>query len=181
LGLGVELGGQVRAERAEPLIVWTETDYEADAIMLALKGEDVRELRGPDSPDRKEETLEAFSRGDLRVLVTKPKIAGFGLNWQHCARVAFASATFSFESYYQAIRRCWRFGQTRPVVTHITMGSTERAVVDVLNSKREAFEQMRDSMMQAARRRQHKAAESGEYSPTVPMRLPSWLKSEARA
>jgi len=168
----------IRSDRAEPWIVWTETDYEADALTAALAGEDVRELRGGDSPARKEETLEAFSTGALRVLVTKPKIAGFGLNWQHCARVAFASATFSFESYYQAIRRCWRFGQTRSVQTHIAMGATERAVVDVMNNKREAFEQMRDHMMSAARRRQHQRATSGAYAPARKITIPNWLKSE---
>lgn len=168
----------VRADRSEPWIVWTETDYEADAIMAALAGEDVRELRGSDTMARKEELLETFSTGGLRVLVTKPKIAGFGLNWQHVARVAFASATFSFETYYQAIRRCWRFGQTRSVHTHITMGATERAVVDVLNAKRDAFEQMRGAMMQAARRRQHRKASSGDYLPNRKLTIPSWLKSE---
>lgn len=174
----LRLAELVRADRSEPWIIWTETDYEADALGAALAGEDFRDLRGSDSPDRKEQTLEAFSLGQLRVLVTKPKLAGFGLNWQHCARVGFASATFSFESYYQAIRRCWRFGQARPVQVHITMGATERGVVDVLNAKRTSFEQMRDSMMAAARRRQHRAASSGDYVPTRKLTIPSWLKSE---
>jgi hypothetical protein len=173
-----KLAELVRADRSEAWIVWTETDYEADALTAALKGEDFRELRGSEQLARKEDTLELFSTGGLRVLITKPKIAGFGLNWQHCARVAFASATFSFESYYQAIRRCWRFGQTRAVQTHITMGATERGVVDVLNAKRAAFEQMRDAMMQAARRRQHRTASSGDYVPTKKLTIPSWLKSE---
>jgi hypothetical protein len=168
----------IRADRSEPWIVWTETNYEADALMESLAGEDVRELRGSEPLARKEDTLELFSTGGVRILVTKPKIAGFGLNWQHCARVAFASATFSFESYYQAIRRCWRFGQARSVQVHIAMGATERGVVDILNGKRALFEQMRDAMMAAARRRQHRQATSGDYIPAQRLKLPVWLKSE---
>jgi superfamily II DNA or RNA helicase len=166
----------VNSEPGEPWIIWTETDYEGDELAAALP--EAANLRGSEPPAAKERMLLGFSDGSIRVLISKPKIAGFGLNWQHCARMAFVAATFSFESWYQAVRRCWRFGQTRPVDCHMFMGSTERSVVDVLQSKRKAFEELRESMMEAARRRQHRRASDGRYLPQVPMRVPNWLRSE---
>lgn len=173
-----KVGALVAAESHETWIVWTETDYEAVELRAAIPT--AVELTGGESLERKEATLRAFSDGEIRVLLTKPKIAGYGLNWQHCARQAFVSATFSFESYYQAIRRSWRFGQTRAVDVHMVLGTTERAVVDVLNAKREGFEGMRDSMMQAARRRQHKSATGSDYEPRKKMTVPRWLRPETR-
>lgn len=166
----------VSSEPTEPWIIWSETDYEAAELMAIMPY--AVELSGGQTLEQKEQTLQAFSDGLIRVLVTKPKIAGYGLNWQHCARQCFVSATFSFEAYYQAIRRSWRFGQTREVDVHMVLGATERAVVDVLNSKRDAFAGMRDAMMTAARSRQHKQAKGGAYMPRRKMTLPSWLKTE---
>jgi hypothetical protein len=166
----------VAAEPHETWIVWTETDYEADELMAVIP--DAVELRGSESIEKKEQTLISFQSGGIRVLVTKPKLAGLGLNFQHCARQAFVAATFSFESQYQAVRRCWRFGQLREVHVHMVLGATERAVVDILNAKRAGFEQMRDSMMAAARRRQHKAAKDGSYVARKNMTTPKWLRPE---
>lgn len=170
----------VMGERNEPWIVWSETDYEADALHAAL-GDEAHEVRGSESLSRKEETLDRFTSGEIRVLITKPKIAGLGLNWQHCARQAFVAATFSFEMFYQAVRRSYRFGQARPVHVHMVMAETERGVLDVLNEKRRAFEEMRAAMMESARRRQHKRASTGVYSPKRAMCLPNWIKSEVAA
>jgi len=76
------------------------------------------------------------------------------------------------------VRRCWRFGQERPVHVHMVMGATERAVLDVLNRKRDEFERMRAAMLEGARRRQHQKAASGDYLPRRRMKVPAWLRPE---
>jgi superfamily II DNA or RNA helicase len=164
----------IRAEKREGWVVWCETDYEADALTAAIPK--AIEVRGSESADVKERKLVDFTEGRIRVLVTKPKLAGFGLNWQHIARVAFVGATFSFEAYYQAIRRTWRFGQTRPVNVHVVMAGTERPVWEVLQRKTRDFESMKREMFLAARRaRQVHHDRSDEYTAVKPMTLPRWL------
>lgn len=116
-----------------PWIVWCDLNAEADALRHAIPG--AVEVRGTDDPDEKEARLLAFAAGDIRVMVTKPSIAGFGLNWQHCANVAFVGVTDSFEAYYQAVRRCWRFGQAQPVNVHVFASKYEGAVVANLRRK----------------------------------------------
>ena len=117
----------------EPWIVWCDLNAEGDALRQAIP--DAVEIRGSDDADTKEQRLSDFAAGRIRVLVTKPSIAGFGLNWQHCARMAFVGVTDSFESYYQAVRRCWRFGQKRDVHVHVFASSGEGAVVANLKRK----------------------------------------------
>lgn len=117
----------------QPWVVWCDLNAEGDALRHAIPGS--VEIRGSDDPDDKEAKLAAFAAGRIRVLITKPSIAGFGLNWQHCARMAFVGVTDSFEAYYQAVRRCWRFGQTRDVHVHVFASSAEGAVVANLKRK----------------------------------------------
>lgn len=166
----------VHDEPSEPWIVWCDSNYEADALVAAI-GECI-EVRGNQSVEEKEELLGAFTSGQARVLVTKPKIAGYGLNWQHCARAAFVGPTFSFEQHYQAVRRIWRFGQRRPVHVHTTMGHAERAVHDVLLRKARAHDQMQ-AAMQDAMRRARVAVNRDDYAPKKRMTLPAWVHEEA--
>jgi SNF2 family DNA or RNA helicase len=93
------------------------------------------EVKGSDDPDAKEDTLRAFSRGEVRVLVTKPSIGAWGLNWQHCNRMTFFPS-HSYEQYYQAVRRCWRFGQIRPVTVDVV--TTEGGAKALENLQRKA-------------------------------------------
>lgn len=123
----------VASESDESWIVWCELNAEASALSAAIPGS--VEIRGSDTPEKKEDALAGFARGDFQVLITKPKIAGFGMNWQHCARVAFAGVSDSFESYYQAVRRCWRFGQNRQVDVHVFASELEGAVSANLKRK----------------------------------------------
>jgi hypothetical protein len=102
----------------------------------------------------------------LRVLITKPSIAGYGLNWQHCARMAFAGLSFSYENYYQAIRRCWRFGQTRPVEVHIAMADTEAAIKRVIDRKAGDHGAMKREMAVAMRAAHNRSMRKTSYSPT---------------
>lgn len=116
-----------------PWVVWCDLNAEGDALKAAIP--DAVEIRGSDDADVKEQRLRDFANGKIRVLITKPSIAGFGLNWQHCARMAFVGVTDSFEAYYQAVRRCWRFGQTEPVHVHIFASDSEGAIVANLKRK----------------------------------------------
>lgn len=178
------LTAQARAERiasvaaletSEPWIIWCDTDYEADALQSAIP--DAVEVRGSMSADTKEDRLDAFSRGQVRVLISKPSVAGFGLNWQHCARVAFVGLSFSYESYYQAVRRCWRFGQTRPVHVHVACADTEAAIGDVVARKAGDHEAMKREMAAAMARAVRVAPILEDYRPSIKAALPAWMVS----
>lgn len=106
-------------------------------------------MRGSDSLTHKHATLQAFSTGQVRVLVTKPSIAGFGLNWQHCRRMVFVGLNYSFEELYQALRRCWRFGQTQAVDAHLIMAETEGAMAAALRHKQAEHATMQAKMVAA--------------------------------
>lgn len=117
----------------QPWVVWCDLNAESDALKAAIP--DAIEIRGSDTIEYKERALSDFARGRARVLISKPSICGFGLNWQHCSRMAFVGVTDSFESYYQAVRRCWRFGQQRPVDVHVFASQLEGAVLANLRRK----------------------------------------------
>jgi len=165
----------VNGDAGEPWVVWCDTDYEADALTKRIPG--AVEVRGSMTPEMKEERLVAFSTGSARVIVTKPSIAGFGLNWQHAARMAFVGLSFSYESFYQAVRRCWRFGQTRPVEVHVAMADTERAIWDVVSRKQGDHDAMKTEMVAAMRRASEAHEAKIDYQPKIPLTLPSWLEA----
>lgn len=166
----------VAAEPDEPWVVWCDTDYEADALLKAIP--DAIEVRGSHKPEVKEDRLLAFSEGRARVLITKPKIAGFGLNWQHCARVAFVGLSYSYEAFYQAIRRCWRFGQTREVQVHVAMAATERTIWDTIVRKRDDHDEMSRRMVAAMREAGQSDQVRKAYTETKPA-FPAWIRSDA--
>jgi len=122
----------VNADR-EPWIVWCGLNDEADALVDLIPG--AVNVQGNDTPEAKAEQLMAFAHGGYRVLVTKPSIAGMGLNFQHCANMAFTGLSDSYEAYYQAVRRCWRFGQKRPVNVHIVVSELEQQIVANVQAK----------------------------------------------
>ncbi len=125
--------GLVNATKDEQWIVWCGLNSEADAITAAVK--DAVNVEGSLDPERKAEHLEAFQDGTIRVLVTKPSIAGFGMNFQNAHRMAFVGLSDSYEAYYQAIRRCWRFGQRSPVEVVVVVSSIEQQIVDNVRRK----------------------------------------------
>lgn len=126
-----------------PCIVWCNGNDEQARIAKALGAVSVT---GSMSSEDKERLLTGFSRGEFDVLVTKPSIAGFGMNWQHCSRMVFASLTFSYEMFHQAVRRCYRFGQKNPVEVHVISTSADSSIRDIVNYKAEAFRTMAESM-----------------------------------
>lgn len=162
----------------QPWVVWVDTDYEADAVAARLP--DAIEVRGSMAIERKEENLAAFADGSARVIITKPSVAGMGLNWQHCARMAFVGRTFSYEAWYQAVRRCWRFGQTKPVEAHIIVAEGEDQIGRVIDRKADEHASMKRAMASAMKRATTQATRRlVEYNPKHEGRLPSWLRSAA--
>jgi len=127
------------ADNDEPCLIWCEFNAEADAVTAAIPG--AIQVAGSHSLDQKRDRLLGFADGRYRVLVTKPKIAGFGMNWQHCRNMVFVGASHSYEQTYQAIRRCWRFGQTEAVDVHVLRAETEAAIV--LNYRRKEADAQR--------------------------------------
>jgi superfamily II DNA or RNA helicase len=163
------------------VIVWCELNAEADAVTAAIPG--AVQVAGADSIERKVDVLTRFAAGDVRVLVTKPSIAGFGMNWQHCHKMIFAGVSHSYEQTYQAIRRCWRFGQRSPVDVHMVRADTEQAVVE--NYRRKEADAARMSAEMSAHVREVVVAnvrgggrEWNPYNPSKPAEIPSWLRSE---
>jgi superfamily II DNA or RNA helicase len=134
----------VNADAGESWVVWCDLNAEGDALTKAING--AVQIAGADSAEVKEQRLADFAAGKFRVLVSKPSICGFGLNWQHAARMAFVGVTDSFESYYQAVRRCWRFGQKRDVHVHVFASEAEGAVVANLRRKERDAIQMAESL-----------------------------------
>lgn len=167
---------------AQPWIVWCDLNDEGDALKAAIS--DAIEVRGSDDPDVKEQRLRDFAEGRARVLISKPSICGWGLNWQHCARIAFVGVTDSWEAYYQAVRRCWRFGQKREVHAHIFASHLEGAIVANLKRKEADAKAMADSLSSETMAAVQKSVlgmvrESNPYEPSKAIIVPAWLQSEA--
>jgi DNA modification methylase len=144
------------------VLIWCDTNDEADALVAAFP--EAIEVRGNDKPEAKEDGLLSFADGRARILITKPDIAGFGLNYQHCAHMVFVGVTFSFEKTYQALRRSYRFGQTRPVQAHMIYSDAEGSVMAILRSKQTAFREMQTKMNEAT-------AEHGLFRDDKPVAL----------
>lgn len=128
-----------RLAAAESGIAWCHLNAEADLLERIIPG--AVQVKGADADERKEEVFTAFRRGDITKLVTKPKIAAFGMNWQHCASMTYFP-DHSFERYYQAVRRCWRFGQTRQVQVDAIVTTAQVGVLANLRRKAAACDEM---------------------------------------
>lgn len=157
----------------EPWVIWCDTDYEADATKALLP--DAAEVRGSDSADDKETALRAFADGSIKTLITKPSICGFGLNWQHCARTAFVGRTFSYEAWYQAVRRFWRFGQKREVEVHLIVAEGEDAIARVIDRKADDHATMKTAMRAAMLRAAGKqTSRRSKYQVSHKAKVPAW-------
>jgi hypothetical protein len=129
----------VAAEPGEPWVIWCGLNAEADLLASMIPG--AVNIHGSMTPEEKAEGLLGFADGKIRVLVTKPSVASFGMNWQHCARMAFCGLNDSFEALYQCIRRCHRYGQHRLVNVHIVLSQLEGQIADnVARKERQAAE-----------------------------------------
>lgn len=173
-----ELAGEIiSSSPAEPWVIWTDTDYEADAVLLAMHGvSDCVEVRGSMSAEAKESALDAFADGSARILITKPSICGFGLNWQHCANTVFVGRSFSYEAWYQAVRRFWRFGQQREVNAHVIVAAGEDSIGRVIDRKAGDHASMKAAMREAMKRdRQTSQGVKVRYQADKIGGLPAWL------
>lgn len=156
-------------DTGQPAMVWCHLNAEGDLLERLIT--DAIQVSGSDSDDAKEEKLLAFSRNEARVLVTKPAIGAWGLNFQHCAHMTFFPS-HSFEQYYQGVRRCWRFGQKRPVHVDIITTEGERGVLSNLQRKATQADRMFSNLVS-----EMNAALSIERSQQFAkqMELPAWL------
>jgi hypothetical protein len=161
-------------EPNEAWVIWCETDYEADAITARIP--EACEVRGSMKDDEKEARLVAFSEGNERVLLTKPRMGGKGMNWQHCARTAFVGLTYSYEDYYQCVRRFHRFGQKRQVHVEIVMAETEGIIWNTIQRKQRDHETMKKAMVESMARELQRRECKTAYRPTQVAEIPRWLK-----
>jgi superfamily II DNA or RNA helicase len=178
-GERASISAQLATSNSEPWVIWVDTDYEADAVRERLRGaRGVVEVRGSMSIEAKETALDQFADGTARVLITKPSICGFGLNWQHCAHTVFVGRTFSYEAWYQAVRRFWRFGQTREVQVHIAIAQGEESIGSVIDRKADDHAGMKTAMRAAMLRNIGKQSQTRvPYNPQHEGKLPSWLSA----
>jgi hypothetical protein len=140
------LHAQLANSNSEQWLVWCDLNDESKALTAAIDG--AVEVCGSDSDDHKRQAAIDFQDGKIRVLVSKPSIFGFGLNFQRCHNVAFVGLSHSYEAFYQAIRRCWRFGQQQPVNAHIIYDVAEGRVIDNIRRKEADSIQMAQSMVE---------------------------------
>ncbi len=170
---------QARAEAVaglitlEPWIIWVDTNYEADAVKAEIP--DAIEIRGSMSIDEKEEKLAAFGDGETRVLIAKPSMCGFGLDWSHCAKMAFVGRSYSYETWYQAVRRCWRFGQKNKVAVHLIVAEGEAEIGRVIDRKSTDHVKMKMAMRAAMQRVSETSATRTTYTPIHKAELAQWL------
>ena len=164
-----------------PFLVWCNLNDESDALKAAIPG--AVEVRGSDTDDHKEKSIAGFLDGSIRVIVSKPKIMGLGLNFQHCADMAYVGLSDSYEQLYQSIRRCWRFGQNKPVNVHVITAETEGAVVSNIKRKEREAEETYNNMIEhmkdlnAAALHGQTVRNKSEYAPTKPVQIPAWLEA----
>lgn len=139
----------VNKNKDEPWLIWCHLNDEADLLQSLIPGS--VNVQGSDSPEKKAARMMDFSDRKLRVLISKPSICGYGMNWQHCARMGFVGLSDSFEKFYQAVRRCYRFGQKRNVEVHIFTSETEGQILENIKRKEAQHHQLSESMIEHMR------------------------------
>ena len=168
----------VASKPDEPWLVWCNLNSEADALEKLIPGS--VNVQGSDTADFKTTNLLGFCKGQPRILISKPSIAGRGMNYQHCANQAFVGLNDSFEQLFQAVRRCWRFGQARQVNAYLISSEAEGAVVANLMRKEKKYEAMADAMASHMIELTRTAVRGGrvsasKYDPNQGIKLPSWI------
>ena len=160
-------------------LLWCDLNAESELLTKLSNGV---EVKGSDDREHKSTSLIGFSHQDFKVLVSKPSIAGFGMNWQQCHNMVFVGLSDSYEMMYQAIRRCWRFGQTNPVNVYIITSEAEGDVRDNIARKEKQAQEMFEKMAAYSRASIEKEVrktyrETDEYNPQKVMVLPKWIMS----
>lgn len=159
-------------------VIWCDTNYEAD-ILRAYNPEAV-EIRGNDKIEKKEEAVKAFIDGKIRVLISKPSILGYGLNFQNCHKTVFCGLSYSFENYYQAVRRFHRFGQKNKVEVDIVIGSTEMKIMESIQRKQKLHQEMSENMYRGLKQIQTESIKGTEFVLNIKeqaINLPKWMQA----
>lgn len=161
----------------EQWLVWCDLNAESEELARLITG--AAEIKGSDRPEHRSQIMLSFSMGLIKCLVTKPSIAGFGMNWQQCHNMIFVGLSDSYEQYYQAVRRCWRFGQSQPVDVYIIISSREGCVKENIERKQRDCEQMHTAMVEQTKEITKKELRSTcrlatPYIPAAAMSLPVW-------
>ena len=176
---------ELRCQKAAELVnnsndawlVWCDLNDESKLLHELIS--DSVEVKGSDKPQHKTSAMLGFSDGSVRCLVTKPSIAGFGMNWQHCNKMIFTGLSDSYEQYYQAVRRCWRFGQKREVDVYIIISAREGAVKENIDRKQADALYMQQTMTEYTKEIMKKELRqtcriSTPYNPDINIILPQW-------
>lgn len=177
LGPRVERAAELIGGNGERWIAWVGLNDEGRQLHKLIPGSVL--VEGDQSPDEKAQAIEDFQEGRTRVLITKPRIAGFGINLQNAAHMVFVGLGDSYEQYYQAIRRCWRFGQSLPVYAHVVLSEPEQEIyANVLRKEKDAIkmaENLIQNVQQFEREEIGQANQRLDYAPTKQMKIPMWL------
>lgn len=165
----------------EQWLVWCDLNDESHKLHELIN--DSVEVQGSDKDTHKTNSMLGFSRNEIKCLVTKPKIAGFGMNWQNCHNMIFTGLSDSYEAYYQALRRCWRFGQKEEVNVYIIISAKEGCVKENIERKQADFLKMQLEMTELTKEITKKELKrtcriSTPYEPKVKMIIPSWIEGE---
>lgn len=160
----------------EQYLIWVDMNEEAEELKKVISN--AIEVRGSDSNKHKEEASEKFKTGEIQILISKPKIFGYGMNFQNCYNVIFCGLTYSYENYYQALRRLYRFGQTHEVNSYIVLGSTEKTILETVRRKEEQQQKMKNSMLISTKEIQKlelQHTEQGMSFESNILQLPKWI------
>lgn len=174
----VKAAAEIANAEDEQVLVWCDLNDESAALTEAIAG--AVEVRGSMPNAQKESNMAAFTDGSARVLVSKPSIAGWGMNWQQCHKMIFVGLSDSFEAYYQAVRRCWRFGQKKPVDVYIVISEAEGCVKMNIERKQADAQRMTSELVNFTKNIlsaeiHHTIRMSESYIPTERMELPKWI------
>ena len=157
-------------------LIWCDTNQEADLLKEAIPS--AVEVRGSHNAKFKEDATMRFKSGEIRILISKPSIFGYGMNFQMCSKVVFCGLTYSYEDYYQALKRIWRFGQRNEVDVYIILGSTEKKILEVIREKEAKQIEIKNQMNNSLKELQILEIQGKEIEriqPYINVELPMWL------
>lgn len=174
----VDTAAEMVNQSDEQWLVWCDYNDESTALKKAIN--DCTEVKGSDDPEYKETAAIDFANGKLHCLVSKPSIFGFGSNWQNCHNVIFCGLSDSYEKFYQAVRRCWRYGQDKEVNVYILISERERNVLENIKRKQSQMDDMVSGMVESMRSMtmeqiKHTTRNRTEYKPKVEFMKPSFM------
>ncbi|MEE1007194.1 MAG: helicase C-terminal domain-containing protein, partial [Acutalibacteraceae bacterium] len=161
----------------EQWLVWCDFNYEADELRRSIPG--AVEVRGSDAAETKARASLDFADGKIKTLISKPTIFGFGSNFQLCHNMVFCGLSDSYEQFYQAVRRCWRFGQNKPVNVYVILSEREVNVLENIKRKQKQMDNMQKKMTELMKsvtlsEIKHTTRITEEYKPYMEMALPNF-------